>query len=295
MKPFASFIILTWNSEKYIQACLRSIPKSILPYEYEIIVIDNGSSDDSINVIKSSSLEITLIQNTKNKGVAFARNQGIRISKGEYLIILDIDTILNSGSISVLIYFMEMNHEIGLCAPQLVSEKGEIHESGRKFPTLYSKLCRRINLKFAEKYSNQNFYHLNKVNTHIEIDYAVGACQVIRKTTINKIGLLDENIFYGAEDIDFCLRLWFNGWKIIYYPYVNILHFEQRLTKKHFFSKLTFEHLRGLIYFFVKHKYFMNKENLYDKISMANYQNASNNTFVNNPSRAIYFEAQYLK
>lgn len=267
MKPLVSFVILTWNSEKYISDCLTSIPNSISSFEYEVIVIDNGSMDNSISLIKNTFNTFKLIINQANRGVAFARNQGIKASNGNYIVILDIDTILNSNSIEEIIQFMERHHEIGLCAPRLMSYSGNIHQNVRRFPTLFSKLCRRINLNFAQRYSNRNFYNLTNINNYLEVDYAVGACQIIRKDAINKIGLMDESIFYGPEDIDFCLRLWLHGWKVIYNPHVSIIHYEQRLTQKYLFSKLTYEHFKGLIYFFIKHGYFIETEALYNRIN----------------------------
>jgi hypothetical protein len=87
-----------------------------------------------------------------------------------------------------------------------------------------------------------------------EVDYLIGACQFIKKEVINKIGPYDKRIFYGPEDIDFCLRVWRAGWKIYYYPFTSIFHLEQRMTKKNIFSKISLLHFKGILYLYIKYK-----------------------------------------
>lgn len=290
-----SFVILTWNSKQYITDCLTSISNSVSSFKYEVIIIDNGSMDNSIDLIKSSCPYAKLISNKCNMGVAFARNQGIKAANGSYIILLDIDTILSTASIDEIIQFMELQHEIGLCAPRLISNHGSIHQNVRRFPTLLSKLCRRISFGPAKKYANNNLYDLKNVHFHFEVDYAVGACQVIRKAAIDEIGLLDDEIFYGPEDIDFCLRLWLNGWKVMYYPFVKIIHHEQRLTQKHFLSKLTLQHIKGLIYYFIKHGYFLETKSIRKKINGIQ-KNSRRNPELKNPfNKPIYKPCSMLE
>lgn len=87
-----------------------------------------------------------------------------------------------------------------------------------------------------------------------EVDYVIGACQFIRRETMDQVGLLDERIFYGPEDVDYCLRTHRQGWKVFYFPLTSIVHFEQRMTKKKLFTKITWRHLKGIIYLFIKYR-----------------------------------------
>lgn len=261
-----SIVILTWNSAGFIEKCLGSIKQGFKKWPYEVIVVDNGSSDDSRDLVRRIIPTATLIENNCNKGVAPARNQGLTVAKGQYAMILDIDTYVFPGAIDEIIDYMDENEGVGVCAPKLVYQNGEIQESARRFPTILTKLLRRVRIKGLESNLEQELYNLEQVKEPIEIDYAIGACQVIRKKALNAVGLLDENIFYGPEDVDLCMRMWLNGWKVVYYPDSQVTHFEQRITKKKLISRITIKHLQGLIYYFIKHKYFINREKIYKRI-----------------------------
>ena len=163
---------------------------------------------------------------------------------------------------------MDKNQDLGICAPRLSFEDGVIQESARRFPTAFTKVLRRVNAKWSKEQLKREFYDLREVNQPIEVDYAIGACQVIRKKALDEVGLLDDKIFYGPEDVDLCLRMWLNGWKVIYYPYSQVVHYEQRITKKKFWSKITLAHAKGLVYYFIKHRYFLDRETLYNRIKM---------------------------
>lgn len=246
-----SIVLITWNSQKFIKPCLDSIFKSV-GVQYEVILVDNGSNDDTVKIAKNYDMKI--VNNTKNMGVAYARNQGIRIANGQNILILDIDTIIRPDTIKALIEHLNSDRMVGLCAPKLLYSDGALQYSARRFPTIMTKILRRVNTDFAKKVLEKDYY-LDKVTKDkpFYVDYVIGACQLIKKEVIDKIGLLDEKIFYGPEDVDYCLRLWNAGYKVLYVPSIDIIHNEQRITKK-LFSKVTLLHIKGLIYYFVKHR-----------------------------------------
>lgn len=263
-----SIIILNWNSKSYIDLCLQSVRKAIpSKLKNEIIVIDNGSTDSSIQYIKKQYPDVKLIENDRNKGVAPARNQGLMIAKGKYILLLDIDTIIREDSIEVMIQTMQSDNRIGLCGPKLVGTDGKLQFSCRNFPSVLSKIYRQFPGKLQncllEREELRNWDHCSQR----EVGYVIGACQLIRKAVIKEVGLLDENIFYGPEDIDFCLRIWQAGYKVVYNPEAVIIHDEQRITKRKLFSKICWEHAKGLAYFFWKHKYLFSRKSLYKSIS----------------------------
>ena len=265
-----SIIILTWNSEKYIDNCINSIYNGSQMTDFEILLIDNGSKDKTLQKIEEKYSEIKLIKNKINRGIAPARNQGIKEAKGDYILILDIDTVVKDDSILKMMEFMEQHTEIGICGPKLVYQDGSLQSSCRRFPLVQTKFLRRFPMKVFEKYLKEELYcgrFEDKVG-YWDVDYVIGACQMIRKKAFEDTGLLDERIFYGPEDVDLCLRMWLKGWKVIYYTEACIIHFEQRITKKRLVSKVSLKHVEGLIYYFFKHGYFFSRRGIYRRIGL---------------------------
>ncbi len=253
-----SVVLITWNMKSMLESLLDSIIQYSQGFTYEIILIDNNSKDGTPDLIKEKYNDIILIENSENKGVAPARNQGLKIARGKYVLILDADMQLRENSIVHLFNFMEKNEECGLVGSKLIYENGDLQLSCKRFPTILSLLARRLekidfvkNSQTLIKHTMSDWDH----NSIIEVDYVIGACQFIRKSVIEKIGLYDDSIFYGPEDLDYCLRVWRAGWKVMYYPETSIVHYEQRITKKAFFSKITYKHILGILHIFKKYNW----------------------------------------
>lgn len=270
LKNKIGFVILTWNSEKYIKNCLESIVslKEITP---RIIIVDNGSCDSTCKVIeqyKNSYPDIIKdIRYKENKGTTFPRNEGIKkleCQKINYYCILDSDTIINESAFLKLIYELETHKEYGMIGPKLISSAGVVQMSARAFPTLLEKVYKAIPIeslqKKGEKMEMQNAP--KEAQDSYPVDYLMSACWLIKKEVIEKVGLLDEKIFYAPEDAEYCIRVWKKGYKVAYCPNVSIIHEWQRLSKKKFISKMNYEHIKGLIYMFNKHKYLFTTKNL---------------------------------
>ena len=261
-----SVIILTWNSKEMLRLCLNSLYSSLKVSEYEVIVVDNGSQDSTTEMISNNFPEIKLIKNTSNKGVAPARNQGLQIAQGKYLLLLDVDTTVAVGTIDVLIDYLDKHSTIGLVGPKLFYPDGQLQYSCRKFPTVWTKVLRRVPIKVAGRFLIDELYKSWDHNSVREVDYVIGACQLIRRKAIEEIGYLDDAMFYGAEDVDYCLRLQKAGWKVVYNPHAIVIHKEQRITKKRLFSKITWKHILSLMRYFHKHHYYFSKRKLYSQL-----------------------------
>ena len=261
-----SVIILTWNSKEMLRLCLNSLYSSLKVSEYEVIVVDNGSQDSTTEMISNNFPEIKLIKNTSNKGVAPARNQGLQIAQGKYLLLLDVDTTVAVGTIDVLIDYLDKHSTIGLVGPKLFYPDGQLQYSCRKFPTVWTKVLRRVPVKAAERFLIDELYKSWDHNSVREVDYVIGACQLIRRKAIEEIGYLDNAMFYGAEDVDCCLRLQKADWKVVYNPHAIVIHKEQRITKKRLFSKITWKHILSLMRYFHKHHYYFSKRKLYSQL-----------------------------
>jgi GT2 family glycosyltransferase len=252
-----SVVIITWNMGNALRELLCSIREYTTGITYEIIVIDNFSTDDTVKMIEANFPETVLIKNSENRGVARARNQGLKIARGRYLQILDADMILKDNSLKKLVEFMDATPDAGICGCKLVAPDGTVQLSSRRYPTPIVFLLRR--LEYIPTVKNSRLLKHHEMadwdrNDIRDVDYLIGACQTIRREAFEQVGFLDENIFYGPEDIDYCLRMYHNGWKVYYYPHTKIVHYEQRITRKRFFSKITLLHLVGIFYIFRKFK-----------------------------------------
>jgi GT2 family glycosyltransferase len=252
-----SIVIISWNMKSLLEVCLQSIYKFNGHIKFEIILVDNNSSDGTYQMVKETFPEVRIIRNSKNLGVAPARNQGVRISNGKYILILDADVELIENVILCLFEFMEKNKECGLVGCKLVDSNMNLQYSCKRFPSILALLFRRLeHFKFIrESKTLKNHIMMDWDHKEVkEVDYLIGACQFFRREVINKIGYYDDRIFYGPEDIDYCLRIWKAGWKVMYYPHAKIIHHEQRITKRNFFSEISLKHLKGIFYIYAKYR-----------------------------------------
>ncbi|MDR1698666.1 MAG: glycosyltransferase family 2 protein [Prevotellaceae bacterium] len=252
-----SVVLLTWNVEKYIAPCLDSLLSSIKHLDFEIIIVDNYSTDNSLSLLeKYRSERISIIKNAENRGVATARNQALKLVQGAFIWLLDIDTVVNQAAIDQLLLQMRENPQTGISACKLTAEDGSVQMSCRKFPSIRYKLYNILEERGINIKSNQSQFYKKQMNGNVafEVDYVIGACQLVRKTALDEVGLLDEHIFYGPEDADFCLRMKRRNWTTVYLPTVSIIHHYQQISRKKLFSKMSFLHLKGLIYYFWKWK-----------------------------------------
>jgi N-acetylglucosaminyl-diphospho-decaprenol L-rhamnosyltransferase len=250
-----SIVILTWNSHRFIVPCLTSLQENLRGLEYEVIVIDNGSTDGSATLVRREWAGVNLVENRQNRGVAAARNQGLRAARGRQLLLLDVDTVLHHGSIKALVGGMNEDPSIGLLGPRLVGHRGELQYSCRNLPTLLSKLYRQLPPRAATRRLRheemRDWDHLQRRY----VPYVIGACQLIRRSAMEDVGFLDERMFYGVEEIDYCVRIWRRGWKVMYFPDAVVTHCEQRASRRQVLGTLQRAHLKSLIVYFLKYRY----------------------------------------
>lgn len=264
-----SFIILTWNSKIHIGRCIdslfRTVDQSQLPFE--ILVIDNGSSDGTIEVIeKYAAISPDVVKPTflpLNAGTTHSRNIALKQAKGDYLCILDSDVELLEGTIEHLVTSLRHDPSIGIIAPRLIYEDGRLQKSTDEFPTIITKFFRFFFLKMQEKVEQAK----NKNDIAREVDYAISAFWLFRHSLVDRVGLLDENIFYAPEDVDYCLRIWQSGLRILYDPKVSAIHNAQEISRKFRINRATIDHLKGLAYYFKKHGYYIMKPLFTKKLS----------------------------
>ncbi len=252
-EPALSIVILTWNSRALLEGCLAALPAATEGVATELIVVDNGSRDDTAGVLTAHP-ELIVIRNAENRGVAPARNQGLRRARGELVALLDVDTVAAPRAFTILVEQLRAMPRAGVVAPKMIGPDGALQYSCRRFPTLLDKLGRRLPERWGRSLTDDVELRGWDHATVREVDYVIGACQVIRAAALAEVGLLDERIFYGPEDVDLCLRMRLAGWSVVYVPAAMVMHLERRVTRK-LWSMLTARHLYALAYYFWKHRY----------------------------------------
>ncbi len=231
-----SVIIVNYNVKHFIEQCLHSVFRAVKDIEAEVFVVDNNSVDGSVALIKEKFPEVILIENKVNTGFSKANNQAIRLSKGQYVLLLNPDTVVQEDTFIKTIAFMDAHPDAGGLGVKMVDGKGNfLPESKRGLPTPEVAFYKIFGLaKFFPKSKRFGHYHLtylDKNKTH-SIDVLSGAFMLLRAETLAKCGLLDEDYFMYGEDIDLSYRIILSGYKNYYYPDTTIIHYKGESTKK---------------------------------------------------------------
>lgn len=226
MKLEVSIIIVNWNTKDLVVDCINSILDSTPRVSYEIIAVDNGSEDGSIGYLKTqnSKLKVTsqklkLILNKRNLGFARAVNQGIKVAKGDYVLLLNSDTIVKKGTLDQLYEFAKNTRDAGVVGARLLNPDGSIQASCFHFPSIVNAI-RQYWLGeegLFEKYAP-------KGSISKEVDVVVGAAFLITPLARARLGELDERYFFFYEDFDYCRRVKDSGLKVYYLPSAEVVH-----------------------------------------------------------------------
>lgn len=261
-----SIIIVSFNTKERLRNCLNSIRQTISTTHFlcEIVVVDNASEDGSREMVEKEYRECRLIKNQTNEGFAKANNRGIKQSQGKYILLLNSDTIIFKDTLKIMVEFMESRKDAGVatCRVELADRKLD-PACHRGFPTPWAsftyfsgleKLFPRIQ-QFAQYH--QTYKDLSKIH---EIDSCSGAFYLIRKNTIEDVGLLDEDYFMYGEDLDWSYRIKQKGWKIFFNPNTKIIHYKKQsgLGKSGEVKKVTTKYFYKTMELFYK-KHFINK------------------------------------
>ena len=222
-----SIIIVSWNVKEDLGNLLKSIEENKPREEFEIIVVDNASTDGSVDTIKKDFHDVKIIANSRNCGFSAANNQAIRIAKGKYVFLLNPDTIVYPSSLDTLITFLEDHADVGACGPKFLGSDGQVHFSVGYVPTFRSLLYGRTFLRSLGIF-RRSHKELTARNFDFEksgdVDQLSGAALMIRRSVMEEIGLMDESFFMYYEDVDLCLRIRKAGWRIVYLPESVITH-----------------------------------------------------------------------
>lgn len=263
-----SVIILSYKSKNDLARLLPSIFASVTKYSYEVIVVDNGSDDGTFEWLESYKPRLQspeaqadggqvkansykLIRNS-NTGFASGNNIGIKQASGKYILLLNPDTQIQPDTLEAMQNFMEQRHDVGISGCKVIKPGGSLDLAcRRKFPNPWNSFKRLFLLSRTD-------YNLTNIdeNLEMEVDSVMGAFLLIRRTVIDKIGLLDEEFFMYGEDIDWCWRCKEAGWKVWYYPKTFITHFKGSSSSQIAFRALKWFHDAMWIFY---RKHYKNK------------------------------------
>lgn len=231
-----SVIIVNYNVKNFLEQCLKSVEKALKGFDAEIFVVDNNSIDKSIEMVKEHFPNVKLICNDTNVGFSKANNQAIVQSIGEYVLLLNPDTIIQENTLNKTLDFLDQNPKAGALGVKMIDGSGNfLPESKRSLPTPSSAFYKIFGLSSLFPKSKEfGKYHLNYLDQDEihEIDVISGAFFMIRKVVLNKIGLLDESFFMYGEDIDLSYRIQKAGYTNYYLPTTSIIHYKGESTKK---------------------------------------------------------------
>jgi len=225
-----SIVIVNFKTEKLVLDCVKSINSEGSGLNIEIIIVDNGSNDGSREAFEKLATEtknVVFIANKENKGYAKANNQGGKVAKGKYLLLLNSDTLVKKGSLGALVKFAEEHSDAGVVAPKLLNADLSLQSSCFRFPTIKNAILEYF---FGQKGLFDKYAPGGQ--TPVVVDAVVGAAFLITPAALKKVGLLDERYWAYFEDIDYCRQVSKNGLKVYYLPGVEIIHYHGMSFKK---------------------------------------------------------------
>ncbi len=225
-----SIVIANWNTRRLIEECLSSIfdttPRG--KPEYEIIVIDNASTDGSREFLRALNDKITLIENDTNAGYAKACNQGMKAARGKYVLLLGSDTLMQPDTLNECVNFLENTSDAGAVACRLINPDGSLQSSLKKFPRLKNAFYTYLSFDKLNRDYDMTDFSYSRTCT---VDQAAATFLMIRKDLIESIGWFDESYRILYNDVDLCSRIWQAGKKIYFLHTVSIIHYGSHSTK----------------------------------------------------------------
>ncbi|MDD5687521.1 MAG: glycosyltransferase family 2 protein [Elusimicrobia bacterium] len=275
LNPLLSISIVSYNTKDLLYNCLKSIYTQIRDINFEVIVVDNNSSDGSQEMVKKEFSQVRLILNTVNNGFGKANNQAIRESKGKYILLLNSDTVIINDIVKKMIDFMESNLQTGVAGCKLLRPDMTIQPMTNFAFNIWTEFARFFNLKkiiyfipglakFTAKYfakfmgkNYKSYFNSYLVQNKVQkVDYVSGACLMARKNVVMDIGLFDEKFFLYYEDVDLCLRIKQKGWIINLLPETGIVHHIGQSSKKELW-KISGSMNASMYYYYKKHNSFI--------------------------------------
>ena len=241
-----SIVIISWNVRELLRRCLQSIVTEARPgsadgvfevdgREVEILVVDNASTDGSSEMVRDEFPRIHLIVNDENRGFTAANNQGLALSRGRHLLLLNPDTEIVGDALATMTGYMQANSEVGALGPRLLNTDGSLQSSRRRFPTLSTAL---VESTVVQEWWDDNrilrrYYAADTPDDAVQrVDWVTGACLLVRRQAYERVGGLDEGFFMYSEELDWCKRIKDAGWEVVFLPTATVIHHEGKSSEQ---------------------------------------------------------------
>lgn len=261
--PHATVTIVNYNTSGKLRDCLASIRDTCPPGLVEVVVVDNGSKDDSVEMVRREFPEVRLLATGENLGFGRGHNRAMAAGTGRHFIVLNPDTLVYPGAFERLVSFMDATPECGACGPTILDINRELAHSGHHDFTLLSVAANAFNVRALLPADRVLREHFGGVLRHLhsaydrhdalrDVDWIDGACLVVRREAYDKVGGFDERIFLNCEDFDWCYRIRHAGWRIVHVPDATVVHLMHQ-SKEQVYVPSFVAHYRSILYLFRKH------------------------------------------
>lgn len=256
-----SIIIVHTFEKRLVRQTLRGIRRAAPKLNYEIVIVDNNPSAGLYDVLRTQFPRVKYVPMRKNMGFGGGMNEGIRASKGRYVLIFNPDIVVGPGSLEELVAFMDSNQDVGVCGPKLKNPDGSLQHSCFRQPTFMLPLYRRTpvgRLGFAKKIVDDYLMIGDDHSDTMNVDALIGAALFTRRSTLEDIGLFDERFFMYYEDSDLCRRFWENGMRVVYHPKAEMVHYHRRASAdggllNQLMSRFAWIHIHSALKYHIKY------------------------------------------
>ncbi len=252
MKKELSVVIVNWNTRNLLKDCLESLYTTVKNLSLDVYVVDNGSTDGSVEMVEERFPEVRLIRNKENRGFATANNQALHGIHTPYVFLLNTDTVLLEGTVEGMVSFMNEHHDVAIVAPQFLNRDGSKQNTFDNFPSLSTELLNKSLLRMClpTSYPSKRADYKEP----LEVESVLCAGVVLRQDVFRQVGFFDEDYFAYLDDSDICFRLKEAGWRCFYLPHLKMYHFGGGGTKGKSRADSVIEYYRSLYIFFRKNR-----------------------------------------
>lgn len=222
-----SLVIVNWNTRDILRDCLRSVYEQTRDVGFEVIVVDNASSDGSVEMVRAEFPQIVLISNQENKGFAAANNQGMAIARGRYVLLLNSDTVVLDGAIDKTVAFADQRPEAAVVGCKVLNPNRTLQPTCFMFPSLLNMVLSATYLykvfPASRFFGRERMTWWNRADER-QVDVVTGCFMLVRREAIEQVGVMDERYFMYAEEADWCYRFKQGGWQNLFFPDAAIIH-----------------------------------------------------------------------
>jgi GT2 family glycosyltransferase len=245
--PDMAIVLVCWNNKDYLEPCLKSLYEGGLQSSFDVVAVDNGSTDGSQEMLREKFPQVLIIQNDKNVGLGRASNQGIEKTEGRYVLLLNNDTLVNGPSLDAMVEFMDGSPETGAVGGRMLNPDGSFQAAEARFPSLHEEflIATRLGALVWPNYPDTTYSQATK-----KVDWLGSACLLLRRAALDQVGLLDERYFIYGDEADLQFRLKKAGWLVYYLPEATTIHYGGRSMDRWRRRKMVY---RGKMLFFRKH------------------------------------------